>query len=87
MTKTTTHYTKDSFSTKCTCGNCFYTYEVEHTGSQDTVILGLPNHGGKPFMQFLDSHWIEHNNKPKHVHLYACPKCLMVQLCKEEIKQ
>lgn len=85
MTKTTTHYTKDTFSTKCTCSNCFYTYEVEHIANQDTIILGLPHHGNQPFIQLLDKNLMTAGNTTKAVHLYACPKCLMVQLCNEEV--
>ena len=70
------------------CPSCSYVYEVKYDeNDNETVVLRYSDHGDKPFIQLLDKNLIqdEPRNKIRNVNLYACPRCLTVQLDSAEI--
>ena len=71
------------------CPTCHYVYEVvydEHWN--ESVVLGPADNGNKPFIQLLDKNLIREEpcNDLRSVNLYACPRCLAIQLDNEEIE-
>lgn len=68
------------------CHACHYTYEVDEFGA--VIVLGPADNGNKPFIRLLDKNCIREKpfNDLRPVNLYACPRCLTVQLSSSEIE-
>lgn len=70
------------------CPACHYVYETQyHDVYGEMLVLGPSDNGNKPFIKLLDKNLIceEPCNDLRAVNLYACPRCLTVQLDEEEI--
>jgi len=68
------------------CHSCHYTYETDEFG--EVIVLGPADNGNKPFIELLDKNLIREEpcNDLRAVNLYACPRCLTVQLDSAEIE-
>lgn len=86
-----TRYDKYTTRTAQVCAACHYIYETMLDATpgilEETVCLGGSDNGDKPFIRLLDKNLIEDPEGVgvKAINLYACPRCLTVQLDYEEI--
>ena len=66
---------------------CHYVYETQyHDVYGEMLVLGPSDNGKKPFIKLLDKNLFnDDDGKVQSVNLYACPRCLTVQLDEEEI--
>lgn len=63
---------------KQVCSICGYTYELKN-GTKRIIILDNESYGDKPFI-YLGSSNAAAEDSHLYVAMYACPKCLTVQL-------
>lgn len=88
MRVVTTEPDKNTMNIKHICYACHYTYDIDinmRTGAE-TLNLGPVNNGNKEFIKLLEKQLYQNMpNRIQRVNLYACPRCLTVQLCEDEI--
>jgi hypothetical protein len=84
----------DKHTTRTTqiCSCCHYIFEVETDltpgAYQEHIILGPSDNGNRPFIQLLNKQFFtDEYNDTQTINLYACPRCLTVQLSDEKIKE
>jgi hypothetical protein len=86
-----TRYDKYTTKTAQVCGACHYAYETMFDATpgilEETIVLDGTDNGSRPFIRLLDKNLIKISEdiRAKTVNLYACPRCLTVQLDDEEI--
>jgi hypothetical protein len=84
----TTELDQDTINYTYVCYACHYRYDVDvnHKTLCETVRLGPSDNGNKPFIQLLDKQlYTDDYNRTQTVNLYACPRCMTVQLCEQEL--
>ena len=83
-----TNLDKNIMNIKHVCYTCHYTYDVDMNTRtcEETLNLGPADNGNKSFIQLLEKQFYQDGlGGLQRVNLYACPRCMTVQLCEEEI--
>ena len=85
-----TRYDKNTTRTAQVCVACHYIYETIFDATpgvlEEAICLGGSDNGDKPFIKLLEKQlYTDDYNKIQTVNLYACPRCMTVQLCEQEV--